>query len=159
MPRCLNCSYILVLIEKRRKYKCAKCGSLFFKKYMEDKEFNSINKNQRKLDREKLFSKRVKLSEEERKRKLKEYNEKNRDRKSDYSNDYYERNRERLLALSKEHYKKVKERAYRVLKMYRKENYEITKYWARIRNLKVSQVNLAIQRLEDTELKMFIPPF
>ena len=29
MSKCPNCSYTLVLLEYRRKYKCPKCGKLF----------------------------------------------------------------------------------------------------------------------------------
>jgi len=47
MPRCPNCFYELVLLEKRRKYKCAKCGKLFPQKEIDDKEFRERNKKRR----------------------------------------------------------------------------------------------------------------
>ena len=44
MPRCPNCSYMLVLLEKRRKYKCAKCSKLFFQKEIDNRHFREQNK-------------------------------------------------------------------------------------------------------------------
>lgn len=82
MPRCPNCSYILTLLEKRNKYKCAKCGKLFSKKEIDIKEFREWDKQQKKKDGEeferqlKLRRKRLKsrgLSKEEIQKKLKEY--------------------------------------------------------------------------------------
>ena|SRR3989344_8654000 len=49
--RCLNCGYCLVLLEKRAKYKCAKCGKLFFKKEVEDKHFREFNIKKRLEDK------------------------------------------------------------------------------------------------------------
>jgi len=49
--RCPNCSYLLVLLEKRRRYKCAKCGKVYLRKEIEHKDFRERNISQRRLDR------------------------------------------------------------------------------------------------------------
>lgn len=88
MPRCPNCSYILVLLEKRGKYKCAKCGKLFLKKEIEDEEFREWNITQRGEDKETLKpKKRVKLTEEEKKQRTKESSRK-----------YYDKNIKKMRA-------------------------------------------------------------
>jgi len=43
MAKCLNCNYTLVLLEHRRKYKCAKCGKLFPQSEIDNKEFVEWN--------------------------------------------------------------------------------------------------------------------
>ena len=67
MPRCPNCGYILVLLEKRRRYKCAKCGRVYLKKEIENKKFREWNKKQRRNDIED-FEKEI---EKEKRRKYK----------------------------------------------------------------------------------------
>ena len=44
MPRCPNCSYMLVLLKERNRYKCAKCSGLFSQKKIEDKDFREQNR-------------------------------------------------------------------------------------------------------------------
>jgi DNA-directed RNA polymerase subunit RPC12/RpoP len=73
MPKCPNCFYTLVLLEHRRKYKCAKCSSLFQQREIEDKEFREWNKKRRleaKLELEKELEeiskqKNITLTQEE----------------------------------------------------------------------------------------------
>ena len=81
MARCIKCSYLLVLLPKRNKYKCSKCGSLFPQREIDNKEFREWDKRQRLLDLEKIKQEkkprikrkpRIKLSEEERKRRARE---------------------------------------------------------------------------------------
>jgi len=50
MASCPKCSYSLVLLEHRGKYKCALCSRLFPQKEIDDKEFREWNKRQRVLD-------------------------------------------------------------------------------------------------------------
>ena len=54
LPRCPNCNYELVLLEKRRKYKCAKCSKLFPQREIKDAEFREWNKKRRKEEKEKI---------------------------------------------------------------------------------------------------------
>mgnify|MGYP001562674578 CR=1 FL=1 len=53
MPTCQNCSYRLVLLSSRPKYKCALC-SLYPKKEIEVKEFQEFNKRRRIEDAERF---------------------------------------------------------------------------------------------------------
>ena len=50
LPRCPNCSFALVLLEKRLKYKCGKCGKLYLQKEIDDKTVRQWNVKQRELD-------------------------------------------------------------------------------------------------------------
>ena len=50
MPTCPNCSYNLVLLQHRNKYKCALCSRLFPQKEIDEREFRDRNKRQRILD-------------------------------------------------------------------------------------------------------------
>ncbi|MEK6820238.1 MAG: hypothetical protein AABX71_00830, partial [Nanoarchaeota archaeon] len=49
--RCPNCSYMLVLLERRRKFKCAKCSRLYYRKEIEDQDFREWNLKQRTEDK------------------------------------------------------------------------------------------------------------
>ena len=69
---CPNCAYLLVLLARRGKYKCAKCGKLFLQKDIESNDFREWDKKQKLLDIQNLKKPRVKLSEEERKKRAKE---------------------------------------------------------------------------------------
>ena len=44
MPSCPNCSYKLVLLSSRPKYKCALCSKLYPEKEIEIREFHELNK-------------------------------------------------------------------------------------------------------------------
>lgn len=96
MPRCPNCSYILVFLEKRCKYKCAKCGKLFSQKYIEDKEFKEWNQRQRILDKEALKQRkpRTKQTKEEKAQKAKEWRIRNKEKIKAYRKKYYEQNKD-----------------------------------------------------------------
>jgi uncharacterized Zn finger protein (UPF0148 family) len=50
--KCPNCFYELTLLEKRGKYKCAKCGKLFPQKKIEDQSFKEWNKKRKIRDEE-----------------------------------------------------------------------------------------------------------
>ena len=52
MPRYPNCSYKLVLLSFRSKYKCALCSKLYPKKEIEVKEFQEFNKKRKIEDLE-----------------------------------------------------------------------------------------------------------
>ena len=49
MPRCLNCSYKLVFLENRLRYKCAKCGKGFLPKFIENRNFRVWNSRMREI--------------------------------------------------------------------------------------------------------------
>ena len=50
MANCPKCSYVLVLLERRLKYKCALCSKLYPQKKIENKEFRDWNKQQKIRD-------------------------------------------------------------------------------------------------------------
>lgn len=92
--RCPNCSYKLVFLENRLKYKCAKCSKLFPQKLIENIEFRRWNEFQRGLDKENLKpikEVRFKLSEEEKRQKR---------------INYYHKNKVKLLAIGLEYRKR-----------------------------------------------------
>lgn len=60
MAVCPKCSYALVLLEHRNKYKCALCSRLFSQKEIDDREFKEWNKRQRTLDAE-CYEKELKV--------------------------------------------------------------------------------------------------
>ncbi|MBL7147961.1 MAG: hypothetical protein ISS82_03995 [Nanoarchaeota archaeon] len=47
MPHCPNCSYILVLLEHRMRYKCSKCSRLYPQKQIDNEEFCKWNEQHR----------------------------------------------------------------------------------------------------------------
>lgn len=129
MPRCPNCSYILVLLEKRGKYKCAKCSKLFLRKEVESKEFREYNKRQKETDKEE-FDKQLKLRRKtlkprkrkeispeeklERQKKLKEYKlayyKENKDRSNLIRNNYRARFKDQTKLLWRLDYWRRKQR-------------------------------------------------
>src|SRR3990167_1266509 len=95
MPRCPNCSYKLVFIEKRLRYKCAKCSRVFLQKFIENRDFRIWNNHRRETEKQKkkelrklnkiakalrlLFNSpklRLNLTPEERRLRKREYNKK-----------------------------------------------------------------------------------
>jgi len=55
MTVCPRCSYSLVLLKNRRRYKCAKCGGLYLQKPIEDREFRRWNEKQREFTRDDTY--------------------------------------------------------------------------------------------------------
>ena len=49
MARCIKCNYLLVLLPKRSKYKCAKCSSLFPQREIDNRKFRSTTKDKENL--------------------------------------------------------------------------------------------------------------
>ena len=182
MPRCPNCNYTLVLLEHRRKYKCAKCGKLFAQKEIELKEFVEWNKQERKKSRRQAERERKKEYEdnhrdkiilyrkrfrERNKEKIKEWQknwrEKNPEKIKEHQKKYMEKNKSRISAKKREYWAKNKER---ILEK-RKENYnkkktEILRQQAlyrqdnqtlrRINHLREEQKHLAVKMFENRVL-------
>src|SRR3989339_1648959 len=104
MPRCPNCSYKLVLLSSRPKYKCALCSKFYPKKEIEVKEFQEFNKRRRIEDME--------IYEKERKEYLARIREIKKSLRllfngfsktpKEYRNEYYEKNKEKIKQLNKE---------------------------------------------------------
>jgi hypothetical protein len=95
MPKCPNCSYELVLLSSRLKYKCALCSKLYLQKEVENKTFRTWNQKQKELDLHnsklhlkelKELAKTPKLTQEEKKLRAREYRKK-----------FYYKNREKCI--------------------------------------------------------------
>lgn len=152
MPRCPNCNYSLVLLEHRRKYKCAKCGKLFPKKEIDVKEFQNWNKKLRKEDEEnigqELKREKPKLSKEERlarsKKAQRKYREQNRTEYNKKKRDYWAKNKKHLLEKRRQNYKKKKAKILAQQKFWG-ENHKIER---RLNNLRWEQKLLAVRMFE-----------
>src|SRR3989344_2054281 len=127
MPRCPNCSYKLVFLEKRLRYKCAKCSRVFLQKFIENKDFQRYNKHRRELDKHNLNleikqRKRPKLTSEERKLRTKEsakkWRQDNLEKCREYSRKNYEENKDKILAQKKIYRQRTKEKQYKRRKQY-----------------------------------------
>ena len=93
MPRCLKCGYLLVLLPKRNKYKCAKCGKLYLQKDVENKEFREWNKERREIDKETIkVSQKKKFNESGKQTKLIDF-----EKKANLSKGYYWKHRDDIL--------------------------------------------------------------
>jgi len=131
MPRCSNCSYILVLLEKRRKYKCAKCGRLYFKKEVESKEFRQQNKYQKGEDKED-FDRQLKLRRKTLKPRKKIDPKVKQKKLREYRTSYYQKNRAKILVYKKEWRKRAKEKNNKTRKVYRRKHNGLIRVWSRI---------------------------
>lgn len=98
MPRCPNCNYALVLLEHRRKYKCAKCSGLFSQREIDDKEFREQNKKRRE-----------EAKKEAKREYKKQYALENQDKIREWMKNYYAKNREKILAKAREKTKQLSE--------------------------------------------------
>tara|TARA_Y100000310_G_C20399439_1_gene676696 strand:+ start:60 stop:578 length:519 start_codon:yes stop_codon:yes gene_type:complete len=148
MPKCPNCFYELVLLERRSKYKCAKCGKLFYQKEIDIKEFVEWNKRERKKDKETFYGKpqkQKKLTEfEKRQRALayqRKWKEKHREEYNRQKREYWAKHREHLLQKRKENLEKRKDEILGQQKLYRENN----KLLRRINNLRTEQKKLALR--------------
>ncbi len=167
MPRCPNCQYILVLLTNRRKYKCAKCGRLFWQSIIDNKEFREWNKEQRKKDKQptiKEKKQRSKTFQEKRALRslrllLKEHKEKlspeeRRLRKIEHDLLYREAHREQRILNSKRWFENNKERKLQYFKDYRKKNIERARLLTRIHFWRQKQKQLALEMLKNEGFKL-----
>ncbi len=156
MPRCPNCNYLLVLLEHRRKYKCAKCSKLFSQREIDDAEFREWNKKRRQEEKEKIEKELQEIIKVENKKLTKEemherkialqriWREKNREEYNKYKREYWAKHRKRLLEKRKENYNKRKQEISEQQKVYRQNNKEKS----RLKDLRNSQKKLAERKFE-----------
>lgn len=166
MPRCPKCQYILVLLEYRQKYKCAKCSKLFSQIKIDNKGFREWNEKQRELDRELMFKKRMKHKKQNkidirerralrglrllfRNRRIKLSKEERKLRKIESDLLYGENHREQRVLNSKIWFENNKERKYQYFKDYRKNNIERARLLTRIHFWRQKQKKLALEMLEN----------
>lgn len=167
MTVCPRCSYSLVLLEKRCRYKCAKCGRLFLQKPIEDIEFRRWNQKQREIIKEEteydfeglwkaykslhstekpkqqkpVKEKRPKLTEEEKKQKKKKYYQNNKTSISQHKKQYYQQNKDNIISKRKEWYYKNTEKARERMKQWAINNREL------IRRAKMEYYHKAKKRI------------
>jgi len=135
MSRCPNCSYKLVLLSSRPKYKCALCSKLYPKKEIEIKEFQEFNKRRRLEDTE--------IYEKERKEHLVRIREIKKSLRllfngfsktpKEYRKEYYEKNKEKIRQLNREWRLRNREYDLKRKQEYSKKNRETLNVKARLR--------------------------
>ncbi|MGV8171174.1 MAG: hypothetical protein ACP5OA_00600 [Candidatus Woesearchaeota archaeon] len=64
VPRCPKCHFMLNLLEKRGKYKCDKCGTIYTKKEIDLIQFRKWNASQKQSDMKELKIKPKLVSKE-----------------------------------------------------------------------------------------------
>jgi len=153
-------------LEKRRKYKCAKCGKLFSQKEIENEEFREWNKVRRKEDRKENEKQRYREIYQ-RKKRLRLQN-----KKEDGENkiSYYKRNQEKIIQQKREYRKglsgqrKKEENEKRNAR--RHSDVEGTRLNSRINYWRQQQRNLALLQLEndyekayDAQLSFILPTY
>ena len=123
MPTCPNCSYSLVLLSYRGRYKWAKCSKLFSQKTIDNRSFRLWNQKQREIDLHNLLVEikqkkpirtkisRAKVSRAEQKQTVREYRKK-----------YALMNKEKLLAYQRARYWKNHEQELERCRIYREKN-------------------------------------
>lgn len=134
---CPKCSYSLVLLEHRSKYKCSKCGRLFPQRGIDNDEFRKYNERQRELDKEALKQKigKLKLSEEERGQRRIESQQK-----------YKNKNIEKVRAYDRKRWHEGTRKEYS--KQLYQRNLARSRIQKRILYYRIRQKELAIQKLE-----------
>ena len=162
MARCTKCSYLLVLLHKRNKYKCSKCSSLFPQKEIDNKEFIVWNGRQRLQDIENMKPERkprIKLSDEEKIRRANEsakrWREHNKERCRELSEINYEKNKEKILARKKAYRQEIKDKDRIRRKEYRYQQIDRTRQLARIQWWRQKQKDLALRELKNMEEKVY----
>src|SRR3989344_5923607 len=156
MPRCPNCSYKLVLLSSRPKYKCALCSKFYPKKEIEVKEFQEFNKRRRIED--------IENYEKERKEYLARIRQIKKSLRllfngfsktpKEYRKEYYrKKNREVFNAKAKLKRQNNPEPERTRQNKYRGENRAIMRTYGMMQYYRTKQKALALQYLENDEFK------
>ncbi len=151
MSRCPNCSYKLVLLSSRPKYKCALCSKLYPEKEIEAKEFQEFNKRRRVED--------IEIYEKERKEHLARIKEIKKSLRflfngfsktsKEYRKEYYEKNRGKIKQLNREWRLRNSEYDLNRKQEYRKKNREILNTKAKLKR----QANPNPERLKNRKYR------
>ena len=172
MPRCPTCSYGLVFLERRLRYKCAKCGRGFLQKFVENGAFRAWNRQLRDFGIRELMSEVSQMEEEkQKKRKLKELNminkglrllfagqgrkasassEERRVREVEYNREWRENNPGKLKILRRRYFEKHQEQRYSYLKAWRKANPASSRLKERLSHWRTRQAKIALETLKST---------
>src|SRR3989338_2349971 len=163
MPRCPNCSYKLVLLSYRPKYKCALCSKLYPKKEIEVKEFREFNKRRRIEDIE-----NYKKERKEHLARIKEIKKSLRllfngfsKTPKEYRKEYYEKNKERIRQKNRE-FLNAKAKLKRQInpeserqskRLWRTNNLNQMRTYGMIQHYRRKKKALALQYLENEDFK------
>ena len=157
MSRCLKCNYELTFLERRHKFKCAKCSSIFPEKEIKLAEFKKYNNSERK--REKSESKRA-----VNRKKSKKYYQRNKEKERERARKNYWKHREEILEKRKEEGKREKQNETR--KVRRNNNLELTRingmidYWkGKQKSIAESRVNSFFEENPFGNAKKILPTF
>ena len=131
IPRCPNWSFALVLLKRRRRYKCAKCGRIYYQKEIDDKEFREYNTRQRERDKDE-FERQKLLRRKTLKYRKKSDNPQKQKKLREYSLRHYYKHRDRLLIQKKEYRRKNKAKLNEYRQRYRKTDPNLTQVMSRI---------------------------
>jgi len=170
MPQCPNCNYKLVFLEKKLRYKCAKCGRIFLQNFIENKDFRQWNKFQRDLEKHNLELEIKQIEEENlKKKKIRELNkikkalrllfngfrprlnltpEQRKLRKKEYNKLWNENNPAKLKAMRRKRLERHREKIYIYLKKWRASNLDKSRLKQRLTYWRGQQAKLAEQELE-----------
>ncbi|MFH1592199.1 MAG: hypothetical protein ABIB47_02430 [Candidatus Woesearchaeota archaeon] len=174
---CPNCNYVLVLLERRLKYKCALCSKLYPKKEIENRNFRIWNEKQRDLDKHNLSLETKKRQQEGlRKRELARIKrqtrarrvlfngfrrrstltlEERRRRKYEANKRWYRKNPEKVRAMNKRHLEKHRGEIYDYLIKWRKSNQYESRIKQRLAYWRGQQKKLTVQLLKNKPYKLY----
>ena len=172
MPHCPTCSYSLVFLEKRLRYKCAKCGRAFLRKFVENRDFRLWNRQLRSFEMRELMSEIGRIEEEKQKmaelrelkrtsqalrvlfvgqgRKISASSEERRVREVEYNRKWRENNPEKVKILRKRYLEKHREQRYSYLKAWRKANPSKSRLKERLSHWRTRQAKIALETLKST---------
>ncbi len=159
MSKCPNpdCSYELVLLEKRQRYKCARCGKLFSQKKIELKEFIENNKKERERSR-KQHKKETHQNFRAKGIIPKLIEELNNPQPPKTKEQYYEENKDKIIQQKREYRKNLsgqqKKEQNEKRKARRYANIEATRLITRINYWRQQQKSLTLQYYEN---KLYTP--
>ena len=170
MPRCPNCSYKLVFLEKRLRYKCAKCSRVFLQKFIENRDFKIWNNYRRETEMQELLVEIKQLEEEKQKKKeLRESNkiakalrllfngpklrlnltpEGRKLRKREYNRKWNENNPEKVRAMKRRQLENHREQRYAYLKVWRASNLDKSRLKQRLTHWRREQAKIAQEELK-----------
>jgi len=149
MPRCPNCSYKLVLLSSRPKYKCALCSKLYPKKEIEVREFQEFNKRRRIEDAERFEKEykehlaRIRKIKKSLRLLFKGFSK----TPKEYREVYYEKNKEKIRQLNRAWRLRNREYDLKRKQEYSKQNREILNAKAKLRRQKNPELERQSKRL------------
>ncbi len=169
MPSCPNCSYKLVFLEKRLRYKCAKCGRVFLQKFIENRDFRIWNNHRRNIEMQELQLEIKKIEEEKRKKKeLRELNkigkalrllfnsykprlnltpEERKLRRKESKKEWELRNPDKVKAMKRKYLERHREQRYTYLKAWRASNLDKSRLKQRLTHWRTQQAKIAQNEL------------